>query len=273
MKVITILTTLMLSLPLLVHSIFADVGNTFSGGGGGGGDYSFDSSTGGEPATLVEAVIIIIVSVIFLFLLGLVAHLIDKANKKKQTQVEQVLVQQLQTRDEAFSPQTFKDYVREVFLQVQDAWESRDMSAVRPFETDELFHRHQQQLQEFIQKDWMPHLDQQQVYEVYIAEVYQEASFEYVIIRLSASVVDYTTDAKGKVVQGDKGERQFRTYRLTFKRHLSVLTQPNEFLSTKTCPSCGSPTQVGEAGQCEFCGSVVTTGEHNWVLENYEAWE
>ena len=37
-------------------------------------------------------------------------------------------------------------------------------------------------------------------------------------------------------------------------------------MSTTNCPNCGAPTQITSAGQCEYCGSVITTGEHDWVL-------
>ena len=32
------------------------------------------------------------------------------------------------------------------------------------------------------------------------------------------------------------------------------------------CPNCGAPTQVTIAGKCDYCGSIITTGEHDWVL-------
>ena len=36
------------------------------------------------------------------------------------------------------------------------------------------------------------------------------------------------------------------------------------------CPNCGAPTQITSAGKCEYCGSVITTGEYSWVLSNLE---
>ena len=41
-------------------------------------------------------------------------------------------------------------------------------------------------------------------------------------------------------------------------------------MSTTNCPNCGAPTQITSAGQCEYCGSVITTGEHDWVLSGLE---
>ena len=36
------------------------------------------------------------------------------------------------------------------------------------------------------------------------------------------------------------------------------------------CPNCGAPTQITSSGKCEYCGSIITTGEHSWALSNLE---
>ena len=41
-------------------------------------------------------------------------------------------------------------------------------------------------------------------------------------------------------------------------------------VNKKNCPNCGAPTQITSAGKCEYCGSVITTGEYNWCLSNLE---
>ena len=41
-------------------------------------------------------------------------------------------------------------------------------------------------------------------------------------------------------------------------------------LNTANCPNCGAPTQITSAGKCEYCNSIVTTGEFSWVLNNLE---
>ena len=43
-----------------------------------------------------------------------------------------------------------------------------------------------------------------------------------------------------------------------------------EKISTTNCPNCGAPTQITSAGKCEYCGSIITTGEYSWVLSNLE---
>lgn len=266
--------------------VFADVGNSFGGGssssGGGSsvGNYGGSSSSGGWEINTGDPLLDLAIEITIIGVFGVVALMKYQTQQTYQTpsippfnpRKEEEVIQTIQTHDTLFSAQAFKGYAQEVFLQVQEAWESRDMSVVRPLETDALFYRHQQQLQEYLEKDWVNHLDRQCIDAVHLAHCYRENDFEYLVVRLQASLVDYTTNAKGRVIQGSETLYQTRTYRLTFKRHVSVLTTTEQPLSAKACPNCGAPTNVGASGQCEFCGSVVTTGEHNWVLDNYEAW-
>lgn len=42
-------------------------------------------------------------------------------------------------------------------------------------------------------------------------------------------------------------------------------------VQSKSCPRCGAPFQITSAGKCEYCGSIVTTGEFSWVLTDMDA--
>ena len=56
---------------------------------------------------------------------------------------------------------------------------------------------------------------------------------------------------------------------MTFNRKHGVKTEIGRSnKSTTNCPNCGAPTEITSAGQCEYCGSVITTGEHDWVLSD-----
>ena len=58
-------------------------------------------------------------------------------------------------------------------------------------------------------------------------------------------------------------------YLMTFNRKKGVLTKAGTSnKSTTNCPNCGAPTEITSSGQCEYCDSVITTGEHDWVLSD-----
>ena len=40
--------------------------------------------------------------------------------------------------------------------------------------------------------------------------------------------------------------------------------------NSKFCPNCGAPTKITSSGKCEYCGSVITIGSHDWVLAGFK---
>ena len=60
-------------------------------------------------------------------------------------------------------------------------------------------------------------------------------------------------------------------YKMTFERTKGTLTKKGtEKLDAKNCPNCGAPLKITSSGKCEYCGSIVSTGVHDWVLSNIE---
>ena len=86
--------------------------------------------------------------------------------------------------------------------------------------------------------------------------------------RMNDYIIDETT---GKIVKGDKTTDRYSTYKLDFIRTTGEKTKPGSIeINTTNCPNCGAPTQITSSGKCEYCGSVITTGEHSWALSNLE---
>jgi hypothetical protein len=38
----------------------------------------------------------------------------------------------------------------------------------------------------------------------------------------------------------------------------------------KTCPHCGAPLQINQAGACTYCKTKVTAADFDWVLSRIE---
>lgn len=51
----------------------------------------------------------------------------------------------------------------------------------------------------------------------------------------------------------------------------ALMLKPLDVGNYKSCPRCGAPLQITSAGKCEYCGSIVTTGEFSWVLTDMDA--
>ena len=91
-----------------------------------------------------------------------------------------------------------------------------------------------------------------------IVEITLDNGEESLSLKISKKLRDKTTD-------------RYSTYKLDFIRTTGEKTKPGSIeINTTNCPNCGAPTQITSSGKCEYCGSVITTGEHSWALSNLE---
>ncbi len=273
---------------------FADVGNTFSGGGssssgssGSSGSYSSSgySSGGGGVFWIFYFFAEVIPFPINIILIVLILGAIYKTMFKNQgvmnseidvqpvpQMMEDDVVSRVRQNDANFSKNQFVNYVNTVFIKVQEAWEDREWSVIRPFESNELFERHSEQLNEYIENKLYPHLDRQEILSTILANHYKDNKYEYITVKLTANVIDFTTNENDEVIEGSKTDFKFRMYKLNFKRINGVLTKEEGGTSVTNCPKCGAPNSITSSGKCEFCSSVITTGEYGWVLDEYSQW-
>lgn len=170
--------------------------------------------------------------------------------------------------DELFSTQKFLAWTEEVFMTIQQAWIDRDWSKIRPFEKEELFKKHEKQLEEYKRLGQINMMERINVNRTYMHKYERDVEYEYLTVLLSARMNDYVIDEKTRqVIKGNPNDEFFTDYILVFMRKFGVKTNPSTSnLSTKSCPNCGAPTQVTSAGKCEYCDFIITTGEHDWVL-------
>ena len=92
---------------------------------------------------------------------------------------------------------------------------------------------------------------------------------ESIVVLLNSSMIDYIIDEDTKkVLKGSKTKVLTNTYKLTFIRKKGYKTTSNE--RKINCPNCGAFTKITSSGRCEYCNSVITTGEHDWVLNDIE---
>ena len=183
---------------------------------------------------------------------------------------QEAVAAQIQAIDPNFSADKFTAWVREVFLKLQQAWSDRDWKKIRPFESEELFSLHNSQLEEYIRGNKINLIEKIGIKSCRLVSFGEDGDKEVVKVRLSAVMRDYVVDATTrKVLESDPNKDWNMTYIMTFNRKKGVKTEAGRSnMSTTNCPNCGAPTEITSAGQCPYCGSVITTGEHDWVLSD-----
>lgn len=184
---------------------------------------------------------------------------------------EQDIVNKIRYKDINFNKEEFLSWVRDLYVKLQHAWSDRDWEKIRCFETDQLYEQHSLQIQNYINNHQINKMENVSVSTAKLNSFRQEGDKDILDVVVNVKQIDYVVDeVTGRILKGNK-EYKFRNYKLTFIRKTGVKTKPGEIeVNTRKCPNCGAPTQITSSGKCEYCGSIITTGEFNWVLANLE---
>lgn len=185
---------------------------------------------------------------------------------------EETIVNLITAEDPLFNKEEFLSWTRDLFIKLQYAWADRDWSVIRCFESNELFEQHSTQLERYKVNKQINKIERVSVNWAKLHQYTVAGENEVLTVMLNSKMIDYIVDEEsGKILKGDNVTNKVNTYKLTFMRKKGIKTKAGETtVNTTNCPNCGAPTEITSAGKCSYCGSVITTGEYNWVLSNLE---
>ena len=262
----------------------ADVGNQnrYNSGGGGfdGGDFDIGLLIGWLINLFIESPVLGLIVVVII----IIAYRIMKKKSNDPTIINQNVNRQAETEvtpdftasvaaeiqgiDPNFSSDKFIGFAREVFMKIQEAWTTKDWKPIRPFESETLFNQHKQQLDEYIRLGKTNVVEKIGIKHCSLHEFRQDGDKEVLVVWLNAIMRDYViNDATKEVLESDPNRDWYMKYVMVFNRKAGLKTEAGKKgTSITNCPNCGAPTEVTTSGQCTYCGSIITNGEHDWVL-------
>jgi predicted lipid-binding transport protein (Tim44 family) len=162
----------------------------------------------------------------------------------------------------------FKARASEAYFASQKAWTERKWELVRPYESENIFQMHQYWMNEYQKQGLVNVLKDVQLLNIEAVKLETDAFFESMTVRMYGSMIDYTMDEKtNRTVAGDSSSTRDFTEYWTFIR--SANYSGNKKFDTG-CPACGAPLKISQAGHCEYCKALVTSGEFDWVLSQIE---
>ena len=285
-----LLPFLLLAIALITTCLaFGDVGNqnryTSNDYGSGGGD-DWGALVGYLLGLMIEnptvGFIVLVIIIIYILVRRKKAKQLGSdagyINQQVQQQVQNDIVMdytesvaaQVRESDPDFSAEKFLGWSQEVFMKIQEAWTTRDWKVIRPFESENLFNAHKQQLDEYIRMNKINVIEKVGIKHCSLKSYTVDGDKEVMVVALNAILRDYVVDATTRnVLESDPNRDWYMKYEMTFNRKVGVKTRPGlSNMSTTNCPNCGAPTEITSSGQCPYCGSVITNGEHDWVLSN-----
>lgn len=277
----------------------ADVGNFNDYGDSGGGSNRPSGESSGESSFdsdgiffllyyLDQPVVIIVgLSVVLLVTVAggvkikkkKITNLTNNFNNDFQDKPTQIFNKNIEAdaffgnlQDADFSSEKFSSFAEYVFVKMQDAWSERDWKLIRPYESDNLFEKHKNQLDWYIKNNQINKMDRVCVNNSFIMNFYQTDSDDVLEIFVDAKFNDYIIDeATGKVLKGDPNKLTYMKYKLTFVRSKGVKTgQLIGKTNTLTCPNCKANVDITANGKCEYCDAIIVSKSNNWVLNDID---
>lgn len=177
--------------------------------------------------------------------------------------------------DVNFSANDFITYAKKVYIDIQDAWCKRDLEPVRAVLHPNLYEQTQKQIQKKIDAKIINYLERITVNTAYMSGFRRDDDYEYLTVYLTSQMIDYQVhEETGQILYGDKTTRWDMQYKMIFVRAAGMETPDaaaEENNDVMRCPSCGAPVEGTAFGQCQYCGSTVSSGKYGWVLTDFAA--
>jgi predicted lipid-binding transport protein (Tim44 family) len=115
-------------------------------------------------------------------------------------------VAHIQQMDPTFDPAQFGATASATFMRVQTAWSAGDIAAVRDILTPEMATEMQGQADHLRAERRVNRIEQVEIRRAEVTEAWQETGQDFVTVFFSASMLDYTLDQRGDVVEGSRAE-------------------------------------------------------------------
>ena len=171
--------------------------------------------------------------------------------------------------DPNFDEAQFKEKLANWYVQLQNAWQKRDISSLRPYLTDTFYAQMERQLQSHIEAHRTNIIDRIAVLSVQLKGYKQENGEDKIIAYLNTRIIDYTIDDNtGHVLYGNKNVEKFMTYEWLLTRTSGQLTGEQEAVQSVVCPHCGATLNINKTAKCDYCGSIITVEEHGFVISS-----
>ena len=171
--------------------------------------------------------------------------------------------------DPNFDEVQFREKLANWYVQLQNAWQKKDISSLRPYLTDAFYAQMETQLQSHIEAHRTNIIDSIAVLSVQLKGYKQENGEDKIIAYLNTRIIDYTIDDNtGHVLYGNKNVEKFMTYEWLLTRTSGQLTGEQEAMQSVVCPHCGATLNINKTAKCDYCGSIITVEEHGFVISS-----
>jgi len=252
-----------------------DSGSGWSGSSGSGGYSSGYYGSGAEDSSGIPIIAIVIILIIIIYFIRSTARMNSiHANRPVNVSVRRQSpkgkpIDSYKEIDPDFDSSALASRLSNVYVKLQNAWQDKDISEVRPYLTDSFYTQADRQLDALRRNKQTNYIDRIAVLSVEPMTWYQENDMDHIVCEVRSRIVDYTVDDEtGALISGDKNREKFMTYEYDLCRKTGIKTSVDMGLKSVVCPHCGAPLDINQTAKCPYCGSVITIENEDWAIDN-----
>ncbi len=257
-KVMTSIFILLLS---FTTNVSADAGNNIRHSSRSLGSSSYGSSTLGTSWGINQWIVFVFSLGIFVVGAICLMYLWCSDSNKVKKAYNPNIKREITKIDSQFSESNFLNYAKEAYIKIQNAWSKKDWKEIRQYETDNLYHMHLEQLQEYVSRHTTNIVEIIEIKDAVLSHYEIIGEFECLTVLMRVKLKDYIIDdSTKKVLEGDKNTILYTNYQLIFMRKVGQKTRSLE----KQCLNCGAKDGIHN-GICEYCGYQWI---NDWLLNS-----
>lgn len=161
---------------------------------------------------------------------------------------------------------TLKRKVSLAFVTIQQAWSDQRLQTMRRFITDGVYQRFNAQFAMMKVLGQRNPISELQVNRLTVSRFARDGGYDCVELRIDAEATDQFTCEKYPSLNSPGGHEAFTEY-WTFIRRTDY-KRGSDIFHAELCPKCSTPltAQLLETARCPSCGTVINSGEYDWVL-------
>lgn len=232
-----------------------------------------DGSSGGDSGGCLIPLAVIIGIGVLIVVFGKRTKTGPPASKPVRGPLEPVNFDSIKASDPDFSEQSFYGRVTEMFMEVQQSWQNRDMGPARRFLSPGQFEVLNNGVEELMRAGRINMLEGLHINRIEPVSVTSEGGSDHIKVLVTATVTDHTIDERTRQVVdpeilGDgKTPKSFQEYWI-LERKVGAHTKADATI--KKCPNCGGPVTDGNYVKCAYCGTQMNDPALDWVLLRIE---
>lgn len=175
----------------------------------------------GKTTSVSEIIAKIIVFIIIMSIICIKEIVFSKKNRflSHKKNVKDKLLE----IDSNFSEESFLNYAEKLFMKLNDCWTKREWLCMKEFESEELFEKHNNQINEYIQNKTINCIEDISIKNIFISKCRIKDDYLFVTVKINAHLIDYIlNELNGDIVKGDNQTHWNMGYTLIFKKSLNL---------------------------------------------------